>query len=84
MQTLVGQPQRPQPLTPPALKLVTEPLANTARYDKLRRTPHKHWCDGRHAEVPEAARHDRCDLNALWASLTGLPVLCSTKTGQTT
>jgi len=32
------QPQRPQPLkTPPALRLVTEPRADTARYDNLRR-----------------------------------------------
>jgi len=37
------QPQRPQSLKPPpALKLVTEPLANTARYDNLRRTRHEH------------------------------------------
>ncbi|MBO6753421.1 MAG: hypothetical protein JJ903_10135 [Spongiibacter sp.] len=37
------QPPRPQPLKPPpALKLVTEPLANTARYDNLRRTYHEH------------------------------------------
>ena len=37
------QPLRPQPLKPPpALKLVTEPLANTARYDDLRRTHHEH------------------------------------------
>lgn len=37
------QPQRPQPLKPPpALKLVTEPQANTARYDNLRRTHHEH------------------------------------------
>ncbi|WP_372750465.1 IS21 family transposase [Litorivivens sp.] len=36
------QPQRPQPLrTPPALKLVTEPLADTARYDQLRRARHE-------------------------------------------
>ncbi len=33
------EPCRPQPLKPPpALKLVTEPQANTARYDALRRT----------------------------------------------
>lgn len=36
------QPQRPQPLqAPPALKLVIEPQANTARYDNLRRTQHE-------------------------------------------
>jgi hypothetical protein len=37
------QPQRPRDLIPPpALKLVNEPLANTARYDNLRRTRHEH------------------------------------------
>ena len=36
------EPCRPQPLKPPsALKLVTEPLADAARYDKLRRTRHE-------------------------------------------
>lgn len=36
------EPLRPQPLKPPpALKLVTEPLANTARYDDLRRVHHE-------------------------------------------
>ena len=36
------EPSRPQPLNPPpALKLVTEPEANTARYDQLRRTHHE-------------------------------------------
>lgn len=36
------QPQRPQLLKPPpALRLVTEPLANTARYDDLRRPRHE-------------------------------------------
>jgi len=36
------EPCRPQPLNPPsALKLVTEPEANTARYDQLRRTHHE-------------------------------------------
>ncbi len=36
------QPQRPQPLKPPtALRLVTEPQANTARYDDLRRPRHE-------------------------------------------
>jgi transposase len=35
----LAEPSRPQPLKPPpALKLVTEPEANTARYDQLRRT----------------------------------------------
>ena len=35
----LSEPSRPQPLKPPpALKLVTEPEANTARYDQLRRT----------------------------------------------
>ena len=33
----------PQPLNPPpALALVTEPLANTARYDSLREDRHAH------------------------------------------
>ena len=37
------QPERPRELVPPpALKLVNEPLANTARYDNLRRTRHEH------------------------------------------
>jgi len=37
------QPQRPQPLkTPPALRLVTEPRADTARYDNLRRVRDEH------------------------------------------
>jgi transposase len=36
------QPSRPLPLQPPpALKLVTEPEANTARYDRLRRIHHE-------------------------------------------
>jgi hypothetical protein len=36
------EPRRPKRLNaPPALKLVTEPLADTARYDKLRRTRHE-------------------------------------------
>ena len=36
------EPRRPKHLkAPPALKLVTEPLADTARYDKLRRTRHE-------------------------------------------
>jgi hypothetical protein len=36
------EPQRPQPLKPPpALVLVTEPQANTARYDDLRRVHHE-------------------------------------------
>lgn len=36
------EPHRPQPLKPPpALKLVTEPQANTARYDALRRARHE-------------------------------------------
>jgi transposase len=36
------QPQRPQPLKPPpALRLITEPQANTARYDDLRRLRHE-------------------------------------------
>jgi hypothetical protein len=36
------EPHRPQPLKPPAsLKLVTEPQANTARYDQLWRTRHE-------------------------------------------
>jgi len=36
------EPGRPAPLKPPpALKLVTEPQADTARYDKLRRTRHE-------------------------------------------
>ncbi len=36
------EPSRPQPLQPPpALKLVTEPEANTARYDRLRRIHHE-------------------------------------------
>lgn len=36
------QPARLPPLqTPPTLKLVTEPLANTARYDNLRRARHE-------------------------------------------
>lgn len=35
----MGEPSLPQPLKPPpALKLVTEPEANTARYDQLRRS----------------------------------------------
>ena len=35
----LAEPSRPEPLKPPpALKLVTEPEANTARYDQLRRT----------------------------------------------
>ena len=34
----LGEQTKPQPsVTPPALKLVTEPLANTGRYDRLRR-----------------------------------------------
>ena len=34
----LGVPIKPKPsVTPPALKLVTEPLANTDRYDRLRR-----------------------------------------------
>ncbi len=38
----LAEPNRPQPLqTPPALKLVTEPQANTARYDQLRRIHHE-------------------------------------------
>lgn len=37
------QPQLPQLVTPPpALMLLTEPQANTARYDNLRRTRHEH------------------------------------------
>lgn len=37
------QPRLPQPLKPPpALKLVNEPLANTARYDNLRSLRHEH------------------------------------------
>jgi hypothetical protein len=36
------EPQRPSRLSaPPALTLITEPLANTARYDALRRTRHE-------------------------------------------
>lgn len=36
------QPPRPQPLqTPPALKLIIEPQANTARYDNLRSIQHE-------------------------------------------
>jgi len=36
------EPRRPKRLeAPPALKLVTEPLADTARYDKLRRKRHE-------------------------------------------
>ena len=36
------EPERPPRLQPPpALKLVTEPLANTARYDRLRRVHHE-------------------------------------------
>ena len=36
------EPRRPRPLkAPPALKLVTEPQADTARYDKLRRNRHE-------------------------------------------
>ena len=36
------EPLRPQPLkSPPALVLVTEPQANTARYDDLRSTHHE-------------------------------------------
>ena len=36
------EPRRPKHLkAPPTLKLVTEPLADTARYDKLRRTHHE-------------------------------------------
>ena len=36
------EPRRPRQLkAPPALKLVTEPLADTARYDKLRRNHHE-------------------------------------------
>jgi transposase len=36
------EPRRPQPLKPsPALKLVNEPKADTARYDTLRRTHHE-------------------------------------------
>jgi len=36
------EPRRPQPLqSPTGLKLVTEPEANTARYDQLRRTHHE-------------------------------------------
>lgn len=36
------EPQRPRNLkAPPALKLVTEPLADTARYDRLRRVRHE-------------------------------------------
>lgn len=35
----LGEPPKPRPsTTPPALKLVTEPIANTNRYDRLRRT----------------------------------------------
>ena len=38
----LAEPSRPLPLNPPpALKLVTEPEANTARYDQLRRTHHE-------------------------------------------
>jgi hypothetical protein len=38
----LAEPQRPARLTaPPALALVTEPLADTARYDSLRRTRHE-------------------------------------------
>ena len=38
----LAEPMRPKRLkAPPALKLVTEPLADTARYDKLRRTRHE-------------------------------------------
>jgi transposase len=38
----LAEPGRPLPLNPPtALKLVTEPEANTARYDQLRRTHHE-------------------------------------------
>jgi hypothetical protein len=34
----LGETPRPEPSrTPPALKLVTEPRANTHRYDQLRR-----------------------------------------------
>ena len=34
----LGDPPRPRPLAPPpALKLVTEPVADTRRYDRLRR-----------------------------------------------
>ena len=34
----IGDPPKPKPsLPPPALKLVTEPLADTDRYDRLRR-----------------------------------------------
>lgn len=37
------QPERPRLLKPPsALQLVVEPQANTARYDRLRRTGHEH------------------------------------------
>jgi len=37
------EPQRPQPLKPPpALRLITEPRANTARYDNLRRLHDEH------------------------------------------
>ncbi|HET7651180.1 MAG TPA: IS21 family transposase, partial [Gammaproteobacteria bacterium] len=37
------QPALPQPLKPPpALTLVTEPLADTARYDTLRTVRHEH------------------------------------------
>jgi len=33
-------PPKPKPsVTPPALKLVTEPVADTGRYDRLRRIP---------------------------------------------
>ena len=36
------EPSRPAPLKPPStLKLVTEPQADTARYDKLRRKHHE-------------------------------------------
>ena len=36
------EPERPLRLQPPpALKLVTEPQANTARYDRLRRVHHE-------------------------------------------
>lgn len=38
----LAEPTKPKRLKPPAaLKLVTEPQANTARYDNLRRTPHE-------------------------------------------
>lgn len=39
----LSDPPRPEPLKPPpALQLITEPLANTARYDYLRECRHEH------------------------------------------